>query len=56
MASRSPLAPWLWYSVLLVFLQVLVVGVNAEKAIEKPTKASYAPGDAIPVQCLNRTM
>ena len=56
MAFPSSTAPWLWFRVFLVFLQVLAAGVNAEKADGKSPKASYAPGDAIPVQCLNRTM
>ena len=56
MAYCSLSASYLLYRVLFVFLQVLATGVNAEKAEGKPPKASYAPGDAIPVQCLNRTM
>lgn len=56
MAVCSSSTPWLWCRVLLVFLQVLAAGVNAEKSDGKPLKASYAPGDAIPVQCLNRTV
>lgn len=56
MAARSSSTLWLWCRVLLVFFQVLVAGVNAEKADTKRPKASYAPGDLIPVQCLNRTI
>ena len=40
----------------MIFVQVLAAGVNAERADTITSKASYAPGDSIPVHCLNRTM
>jgi len=39
--------------VLVVFFFALAEAANEDKKVQK---ASYAPGDAIPVSCLNRTM
>lgn len=52
MAAVNPPMLSLVYRVLVLSLVALAESASADKS---EPKASYAPGDAIPVSCLNRT-
>lgn len=53
MALVSSRSTRLVYSILLYLYSSLVEAASPDKAEQK---ASYAPGDPIPVSCLNRTV
>ncbi|KAI9678259.1 MAG: hypothetical protein M1817_006204 [Caeruleum heppii] len=49
-------SPTRWCYAALVFWTALAAAVSSEQPLQPVKKASYSPGQAIPVSCLNRTI